>query len=312
MRARRDREGGLTIVELLVVLSIIGLIGSLSIPVLARMGLFGGRTTELASRELFSMLKAAKIYATTHNVETAVAYSVIAPEDSVTGAPAPIMDGMILLRRLKRAELDAGGEALRTRVARSLLDQCDCVSDTTIRLCICGAPISQCSDACREAREVFVPVQNREGGFRKFSNRTGILLKDLLVFASKVESQQEYIFRELTGLTTVAIYDPEGDRFITPRLMRGPFEPLFSEWEGLFPAHVFLPSGEIESESSKQRVALYVGLYPDADPEDRLVDYVDPATGEVGRTDVAVKVLLYMALGRVKLETRWTPEELTL
>lgn len=109
MEVRPNNRAGLSLVELLVVLGIIGTMTAVAIPVIARTGLFTANKADLAARELFTILRAAKIYATTYNVETAVAYGGRIVEDSDSGQLVPIVDSVAIVRRLKRAEANALG-----------------------------------------------------------------------------------------------------------------------------------------------------------------------------------------------------------
>ncbi len=67
---------GWTLLELLVVIAIIGLLAVISIPI-TRM--FSRDDMRAAARTLHTMLRAARMYAMTHNVETAVIYSLDYP-----------------------------------------------------------------------------------------------------------------------------------------------------------------------------------------------------------------------------------------
>jgi len=137
MDRRRKGKTGLTLVELLVVLGIIATISAVSIPVIARSGLFTSNKSQLAARELFTVLRAAKIYATTHNVETAVAYGGLLVLDSFSDENVPVVDSVAVVRRLKRSEL-----LLHNLGANQVL---------------------------------FVPISSGDGGFRRLPNDTCIL-----------------------------------------------------------------------------------------------------------------------------------------
>lgn len=69
-----SRAGGFTLVELLVVLAILALMASVAVPTFARMGFFSRNEMQSTARELYALLRAAKIYAATYRVDAAVAY----------------------------------------------------------------------------------------------------------------------------------------------------------------------------------------------------------------------------------------------
>ena len=82
MGAKLDirRAGGLTMVEILVVVAIIAIMAGVAIPSFARMGLLWKNDLQSSARELYTLLTAARIYATTYNVETAVVYTTYNPD----------------------------------------------------------------------------------------------------------------------------------------------------------------------------------------------------------------------------------------
>lgn len=271
MKERSSQRRGFTLVELLVVMAIVSFVVVLAIPMAGRMGLLGGSKQVLAGRELFTLLRAAKIYATTYNVETALAYSVLAANDSETDARIPYIDSIAIVRRLKPSE----------RRDRAL-------------------------EFSSLPERLFVPLRNREGGFRPFTGNTCILNNPCIEddVADEVTIQDaggggvETSFDKAMAMDYITLYDEDSGEIIES--VKG---------DRQFPAHVFGPSGAIMTESDvRQRILLRVGLRPDASPDERF--YIDPETGQFERDDEcgerrdnAVEVSLYTALGRVKMSS---------
>ncbi len=94
-RTARSGRRGWTLLELLVVIAIIGLLAVISIPV-TRM--FERDDLRAAARTLHTMLRAARMYAMTYNVETAVVYSLDYPFERAqdgSGYFAPLEDTIL-------------------------------------------------------------------------------------------------------------------------------------------------------------------------------------------------------------------------
>lgn len=70
-RLKRHSAPGFSLVELLVVLAVIGIIGGISIPIVR---MFSQNDLQRGVRELHTVLRAARVYAATYNVNTAVIY----------------------------------------------------------------------------------------------------------------------------------------------------------------------------------------------------------------------------------------------
>ena len=66
-------------------------------------------------------LRAAKIYATTYNVETAVAYDTAFMADSVSDKIVTVVRGFIVVRKLTRAELEADDDRLNNVITREII-----------------------------------------------------------------------------------------------------------------------------------------------------------------------------------------------
>ncbi len=287
MDRRRKGELGLSLIELLVVLGIIGIISAVAIPLLARVGLFTSSKADLAARELFNVLRTAKIYATTHNVETAVAYGGLLVQDSRAGVgEVPVVDSVALARKLTRKEF------LRHNANGALTD----AGFTPTNL-------------------PFVPLKMREGTFKEMPNGTCIL-PDLFEFGQAQFSGRE----SLKGLNEVRLWDIDGEFLLEPRFdydLNGNLQVT----ENVFPAHVFSVEGGLIAPEGRQRLRLRVGLLPDAELGDRFYQEPAGAWQEVpvffntegqfriptdpeppgSPLDIDVEILLYVATGRVKV-----------
>ena len=100
MDARRTYREGFTTVELLIVMAIVGLLATLTIPMVLQFAGSPNRSVTQGARDLYMVLKAAKIYATTNNVETAVVYTPAVRNDGDTGAPRDVFDRYAVARWL--------------------------------------------------------------------------------------------------------------------------------------------------------------------------------------------------------------------
>ena len=136
--ARAARVPGFTLVELLVVIGILALMASVAVPTFSRMGFFSRNEMQNAARELYALLRAAKIYAATYRVDTAVVYQDPEAADQIDSAAC-----------LRAACMMYEHPAFRFRPS---------------------------GDAGQQP--VFVPVQEVEGGFDMFEGFTGVILRD--------------------------------------------------------------------------------------------------------------------------------------
>ncbi len=248
MVLRRKGATGLSLVELLVVIGIIATLSAVAIPVIARTGLFTSNKAELAARELFTVLRAAKIYATTHNVETAVAYGGLLVQDSFSGETVPVVDSVAVVRRLKRKEME--GLILAGALTGFLVND-----------------------------PLYVQVKEGNSNFKRMPNGTCILPD---VFAVVRIND---ITISTTGLTDVIVFDAADGQFLSPRTGRYPSDPpnptavlayALSSNQDAFPAHRFSPEGALlpDDRLSRQRVRFRVGILPSAEPSDRF--FVEP------------------------------------
>lgn len=96
----RESRAGFTLVEIMVVLAIVALISAIAIPGLAKLGAFSRDEFKRTVTQLDSLLRAAQIYSTTYNVDTAVVYTMdnYSATEAATGVleavPNPIVDSV--------------------------------------------------------------------------------------------------------------------------------------------------------------------------------------------------------------------------
>ena len=298
---RIRRNHGLSLVELLVVVGVIAILATITVPML---GMFYENDTDLMARELFTLIRAAQVYATTHNVHAAVGFGFSMRTDSLSGEPVPIIDSYIIARSLKRDEL--------------------------MHL---GLPHS--------GARLMVPLAGRDGAFQKFGHEACILLNesfqemvvgfeeipDVLVGdgldepgiygddadeISTNDGQPEII--EVTrvvssiGLSEVRILG--NDRVGVMSVSNSVELPdiLREIWPDSLPGLVFTPEGSLLPDPllPKQRMHIQIGEYPDADPGDRFL--MDNSTEQPSLDENGNKIILgtvidiWRPTGRVRIQ----------
>lgn len=277
---RRNR--GFSLIELMAVLCILGILLAITVPA-ARM-FYGGNPNDRGVRFLFATLRAAKIYATTHNVSCAVVFNMRNVQDSRTGENVRVLDGVMLARELKRAEL------LRRGIRRPR----KITGETSI----------------------FARIEADVGRFNLLPGKTCILNEVFSLGYHQVQAtnpdtgELEYSYPEgpdgpavpimitvreftsSTGMQAVRVIENDW-----PNLMTATDLFINPELEEIFltemPAFVFMPDGRVRVADSfaKQRIMLRVGLRPDEPVEVRFLEDVE----------LVSTVFLYHGTGRIKV-----------
>ncbi|MFA6240575.1 MAG: prepilin-type N-terminal cleavage/methylation domain-containing protein, partial [Candidatus Hydrogenedentales bacterium] len=98
MNAPKRHSTGFTLVELLVVIAIVALVAGIAVPGMARLMGYGRNNIDNAARDVYGLLRAANVYASTFRVNTAVVYTVGTATDSVFNAPAMVVNGIGMAR----------------------------------------------------------------------------------------------------------------------------------------------------------------------------------------------------------------------
>ena len=283
---------GYTLVELLVVISIVALMLGLAVPALLKIGGFLSSRSDDAARELYGILRAARMYSITFRTDTAVFYSVTAHEDTLDGGPSYVADGFGIARRADVNE--------RARIAEFFADQ----------------GLSNLA-ALDRASNSYVAVESREAYYQQMPRGTCITgYADVSLGPSN----------EFIDQTIMELPPQDPDLFRDAVEERG-MVPIFlfhhSDQDGLdvvafnstdalwvvdnvsysYPAHVFKSSGDMLANSPVARFVVNVGPAPDAPVDERFTDAPNDDEGDDNNPVMVapVRIELFRTTGRVKI-----------
>lgn len=272
--ASRLSARGFTMVEILVVIAIVALLSAIALPGFVSLS-FGARDELNRSvRELYSLMRAARIYAATFNVNTAVVYNLDNFEPLDGGAlinPEPVMDSVT-------------GMHVRVVTAAAMMHQLPRTSGS-----FAGG---------------YVPVPGENGQFKTFAGDMVVYLNDPVsgetyyyAHASRFQNQGLNVnageverVHELGMNDSVAVYLEGYGPLADPNLVVDPL----SDPTVLFPAHVFKPSGRL-AVGGQERFSVYIGPSPAEELRIRFVDPENP--GEM----IFKTIHMYRSTGRVKI-----------
>jgi hypothetical protein len=269
-----------SLAELLVVLAVIGILAGLALPGITRLNNNARDNMGRAAREVFSLLRAAKIYAATYNVDTAVVYS---PQD--LNPPSPGVASTSTIRRV-------GALGMFFKPLQPPPSMNECVG--------CYIPVAEQADTFQQLPQdttIFLESVVVQDVLGVDDYNRGELLYQRFTFGD-LSLPQDIVYRELgmKGIKVGALEsretEPAGEIYeVYAPMIRTDGTPSD------FPAHIFKPSGRIEWSASKERTRIYVAPSPEL-PQDQREGVLEDGD----RTGlVATPIDLYRSTGRVKI-----------
>lgn len=291
-RTARQTRYGLTLVELLVVLAIIGLATGIAVPTFVRVASQARDALRATALDLQETLRATKTNAQTRRLDTALAYlirvePIAAGEGETTVA---YIDGVVSARKPSDEEITRAG--FRDRRAFEAAARQVLGLPNNARVLV---PVPLRGTEVREFRGEgalydLTTAQFPEGGDNRLLNNPGAIQEEMGVVPVYLLDHQVFFTTEpgVQGEARLALLEP--------RVSFGA--------DGAFPAHVFQPNGVMRTNSSKQRFELIVSARPGADPFEQWVDPWGEEPGFQGdRQRLHYRIELFASLGRVRLAT---------
>jgi len=319
--AKRHSRHGFTLTELLVSLAIIAMLSGLAIPAIVKIGGIMSKKSDAAARDLYGMLRAARMSAVSYRNDVAVVYAVNPHPDNFYAVDSLVIDGYGMASRATRGEIafvkDPPDEVIDNPAYQDLEDAL--------------APFAAllASEAIGED-DIFVLAREPQARFRAMPNGTAVIghltakeehtlessgfldeppeTIDEFLFGFDDARDPNHLYDGMTsrGMRTIFLFrERDEDGFLEPVAANVTLDTGAAPLPNAFPAHVFLPTGELGAPGSsldpslKERITIAVGPAPDAPLEDRFT--VSPQEGAQPVMASPTRVEVYRSTGRVQI-----------
>lgn len=268
---------GITLVEMLVVMAVLSILAAIAIPTFASLGQFVATDVQSTTRTLYSSLRAARIYASTFHVDTAIVYSLdnYGPEGEVV--TTPVVDNV-------------AGEQVRVINAIAMAFKC---------------PV----------RDKWVPVPTEDGAFTRFPGDAVILLRSpgdmrltvngtprTVLLMDPLYTDANRRFDRDAGALMMAVFgmSPIALDLSVPPHCGTDADPAQTVD---FAAHIFTPRGSLEPSGTKQRFEMLVAASPEETTSERLVDpELNALVNSSNQSNLlTTSIELFQATGRIRV-----------